>query len=47
MNLDDLKATPSWQWPTDAGSRLLAALVDEKALKSTGAWRRSSLATWW
>jgi hypothetical protein len=31
MNMHDLKATPSWQWPADAGSRLLATLRDQNA----------------
>jgi hypothetical protein len=35
VNLHDLRATPSWEWPADAGSRLLATLVDEKAAETS------------
>ncbi|MBI3047737.1 MAG: hypothetical protein HYY76_05440 [Acidobacteria bacterium] len=31
MNLHDLKLTPPWEWPAEAGSQLLVTLCDEKA----------------
>jgi hypothetical protein len=31
MSVHDLNITPSWEWPADAGSQLLAVLLDEGA----------------
>jgi hypothetical protein len=31
MSVHDLKATPSWEWPAEAGNRLLATLLDADA----------------
>jgi uncharacterized protein (UPF0147 family) len=34
MNLHDLKIAPPWEWSADAGSRLLATLLDEQATET-------------
>jgi hypothetical protein len=34
MNLHDLKITPTWEWPADAGNQLLATLRDGKAAEA-------------
>ena len=34
MNLHDLKITPPWEWPADAGNQLLATLLDGKAAEA-------------
>lgn len=34
MNLHDLKITPSWKWPADVSSQLLATLRDDRAAET-------------
>lgn len=34
MNVHDLKITPTWEWPADAGNQLLATLLDGNAAEA-------------